>query len=152
MSQAENVAAEPVPWTPFREKLWVTLLRTGLIAAAIGFVFAWRSHHFSVWPLASLLAFWPAFGGHWVEVFFLNVMRPRLPWVRGVQILSRLLLWFVAGILLALAMQATAVFMGVPMVRSLSWLSAGLGFIAIELMVHLAMQFGGRPNFYDRRG
>ena len=33
---------------------------------------------------------WPSLGGHWVELWFLNWLRPRLPVARGAQIVTRL--------------------------------------------------------------
>src|SRR3982750_3519858 len=117
---------EPVAWQPYSERLWVTLARTGGIALAVGALLAWRWGAIGRWPLAALLAFWPTFGGHWVEVFFLNVLHPWLPMARGTQITARLGVWFVGGIVLALGMMATAMLLGVTPARWLAWWTAGV--------------------------
>jgi hypothetical protein len=36
--------------------------------------------------------------------------------------------------------------------HGLAWWLAGLGFIGIELVAHLALLLRRRPNFYDGRG
>ena len=146
--------AEPAPFQPYHEPLRATLLRTGLIAIAAGAVLAIASHgSVARWPAATLLALWPAFGGHWVELWFLNWLRPRLPATRGVQIAARLLVWVLGGVVLALGMYVTALAIIGP--RPMRWpalLIAGAAFIGIELIPHLFLQLRGRPSFYNGRG
>ena len=139
---------------PYREPLRVTLLRTGAIAVVIGGALA-RSLG-GRWPIATLIALWPALGGHFVEIFFLNFLRPRLAANRAVRIAARLVVWFVGGVILALAMGLTARAVGVHPAR---WTVpgsalglAGVGFIGIELVVHLVLQIIGQPSFYNGRG
>jgi hypothetical protein len=131
------------PWQPYREPLRTTLIRTGLIALAIGAVSA-RS--WERWPMATVVMLWPAFGGHWVEVWFLNWLRPRLALERSVQVAARLGVWFVGGIVLSMGMVATG-FEGRP-----AWWVAGLAFIGIELVAHVFLQLRGLPSFYNGRG
>jgi len=64
------------------------------------------------WPIATLLVLWPSLGGHWVEVWFLNWLRPRLSVARGVQVAARVGVWFVGGIGLAICMGLTAMAIG----------------------------------------
>ena len=138
---------------PYREPLRDTLLRTGLIAIAVGAVLAHQWGGLSRWPLATLMAFWPSFGGHWMEIFFLNWLRPRTPESRAVQILARISVWFVGGNLFALAMRYTAIALSdFRPERGPSWWIGGVVFIGIELVVHLVLQLGGRPSFYNGRG
>lgn len=141
------------PWQPYREPLRATLLRTGAIAAIAGAVFAQWKGGIARWPGAALLMLWPSFGGHWVEIWFLNWLRPRLPAARAVQSAARLAVWFAAGIGLAAGMGVTAIvlagFGGVPWPR---WWLAGLAFIGIELVAHLGLRLRGLPSFYNGRG
>jgi hypothetical protein len=128
-------------------------LRTIVIALVVGAVIArWRGG-FARWPLATLLALWPSLGGHWVEVFFLNVLRPRLSVNRAVQAAARLAVWFVGGSILASCLVLTAVALeGLqPAPWTASWLG-GIAFVGIELVAHLALLLRGRPSFYDGRG
>jgi hypothetical protein len=95
-------------WQSFREPLYLTLVRNGTIAIVLGAVVAQFWGGLSRWPLAVLLALWPSLCGHWLEVWFLNWLRPRLSAARGVQLAARLAVWFLGGIGLGLGMFLTA--------------------------------------------
>jgi len=136
-----------------REPLRATLLRTGTIALVVGGVLARWWGGLARWPMTTLLALWPAFGGHWVEVWFLDWLRPRLSRARAVQMGARIGVWFLGGAGLALGMGVTAMVLGGfrPAWRSVWW-RGGLAFIGIELVVHLLLQLRVRRSFYDGRG
>ena len=138
---------------PFREPLWRTLLRNGAIALVVGTLLSrwWRGP--SQWPLTVLLVLWFSLGGHLVEVGFLNGLRPLLPASRAVHIGVRVSVWFVAGIALGMGIVLTNKLIGAfPDALRLVWWSAGLAFIAVELLAHLPLQLRGRPSFYNGRG
>jgi hypothetical protein len=97
---------------PFHEPLRNTILRTGILAIALGAVLARFSGGWTRWPVASLLVLWFSFGGHWVEVWYLNWLRPRLPDARAPQSAARSVVWFGGGILLGFGMRATAALPG----------------------------------------
>lgn len=142
------------PWEPYRESLRATVLRTFAIAIVAGGVLALSGRGgLARWPVMTLLTLWPSFGGHWVEVFFLNGLRPRLPASRGAQVGARLLVWVIGGTVLAIGMCATARIL--PHARP-AWRQAmlfgGLAFIGVELLAHIFLQFRGRPGFYNGRG
>jgi hypothetical protein len=141
---------------PFREPLGSTLVRTGTIALVVGAVLARYRSGLARWPMATLLALWPALGGHFVELCFLNWIRPRLPDARAVQAGVRVGVWFVAGAGLALGMALTAQALGEPWPAQWSvWRACGLGglaFIGIEGVAHLALQLCGQPSFFNGRG
>jgi len=140
-------------WKPHREPLNSVVLRTFTIAIVVGAVVALIAGRLSRWPLLALLALWPSFGGHWIELLFLNWLRPRLPAARGVQALARVSLWFAAGVGFAVAMRATAlVLVSLPMATRLPWWVGGLGFVGIELIVHLVLMARARPSFFNGLG
>jgi hypothetical protein len=140
-------------WQPFREPLGVTLLRNGIIAVVLGAVLAGFWGGMRRWPIAVVVVLWPTLGGHLVEVWFLNLLRPLLPAARGVQAAARVGVWFVGGIGLAFCMRLTAkALTGLRPGRWPAWWVAGLAFIGIELVAHLALQLRGRPNFYNGLG
>jgi hypothetical protein len=140
-------------WQPFQEPLGRTLIRTVTVASVIGGAIALLSRRWSSWPLATLLVLWPSFGGHWVEVWFLNWLRPRVSPSPFVQKTTRVLVWFASGYLLALGMALTAsVFVPWRSPRWLTWWLPGATFIGIELVAHLMLQLRGRPSFYNGRG
>jgi hypothetical protein len=140
-------------WRPYREPLRVTLTRTISIAIVAGAVVASRSGGIRRWPLLSLLMLWPAFGGHWIDLAFLNWLRPRLPASRRIQVGARLAVWFVGGIVLAFGARLTAtLLLEHQSLAWLTWATAGTVFVAIELVAHGALYLRGRPSFYNGLG
>ena len=140
-------------WQPHRESFGVTLRRTVIIAAVAGAVLArWPGSRFP-WPVAMLLAFWISFGGHWVELWFLNWLRPRLSTARAVQATARLIVWFIGGTFLVSGLLLTAMsLIGFgPSIAPVYW-ARGFIFIGIELLVHLIAQLRGLPSFFNGRG
>ena len=140
------------PFKPFREPLRVTLLRTGTIAIVVGGVIARFSGGLARWPFLTLLVLWPSLGGHWVELWFLNWLRPRLPVARAIQLGSRVAVWLVGGMVLMVGMVLTIMALGSRPTHWPAWWLGGLVFIGVELIAHLALSLRGRPNFYDGRG
>ena len=140
-------------WQPYREPLRVTLTRTFTIAVLAGAVAAPWFGGLRRWPAVTLLMLWPSFGGHWIDLLFLNALRPRLPRAGVVQAIARFTVWFLGGILLALGLRLTA---GGLLAHArlvwLTWATAGVGFVVIELIAHGALHLRGRPSFYNGRG
>ena len=145
-----------VTWQPYREPLRATLVRTGTIAVVGGALLAKSWGGLALWPAATLLVLWPSLGGHFVELWFLNWLRPRLPRAAAVQVGARIAVWFIGGSVLALGMALTAVALGLRPAHGSAWRHAwwlaGLAFIGIELIVHLVIRLSGRPSFYNGRG
>lgn len=143
-------------WQPYREPLRVTLTRTLGIAVLAATIAAPRLRWlggFRRWPVLVLLMLWPSFGGHWVDLLFLNWLRPRLPAARSIQLIARLAVWFAAGIILAFGARMTANLLLVrPPAAWLPWAMAGAAFVAIELVAHAALQLRGRASFYNGLG
>ena len=136
-------------WQPYDEPLRATLARTFGIAILAGGVLAYWRGGFTWWPLASALVLWPSFGGHWLEVWFLNWLRPRLPDTRGgagccspfgvVHRRHRSRTRHALHCDRADRDSATA--------GMIAWWIAGLGFIGIELVAQLVLELRGRPSF-----
>lgn len=141
------------PWQPYREPFRSTLVRTFAIALVVGALVTrlWGGG-FSRWPAVSLLMLWPAFGGHWVELLFLNWLRPRLPAARATQVAARSAVWFVGGSFLALGMALTAITLGIRPMQWPAWWIGGIAFIGVELVAHLGLQLRGQPSVYNGRG
>jgi hypothetical protein len=143
-------------WQPYRESLRTTLTRTVLVAIVAGTVFAtWsaRAGRTLRWPVAVALMFWPSFGGHWLELWYLNWLRPRLPVARTVQVVARLGTWFLGGCLLGVGVLLTArALSGFRLTQWPAWWVAGVGFIGVELVAHMALQARARPSFFNGRG
>ena len=136
---------------PHREPLRTTMIRNALIAIGAGTVLAASARSIR-WPFAVVLMLWPSFGGHWIEVWYLNWLRPRLPAAPSVQRLARIGTWFVGGCGLGLGMSLTARALGGngPATRPAWWL-AGVVFVGLELIVHVALQLRGKQSFFNGR-
>ena len=146
----ETVVGE---WQPFREPARATLARTVGIALVAGALFARQWGGMARWPVTTVVMLWPALGGHFLELWFLNWLRPRLPRRRSVQVAARVALWFVGGVLFLIAMRLTAAALtGLQPASRVAWWIGGLAFIAIELVAQLVLHLRGRPSFYDGRG
>jgi hypothetical protein len=134
-------------WTPFREPVRATLART------LGALLARLWGGLARWPIATLLMLWPMLGGHLLELWFLNWLRPRLSPTRGVQIGARIAVWFLGGSLLGLGMAFTATSLGaLRPAHWPPWWLAGIAFMGVELVAHAALLLRGRPSFYSGSG
>ena len=149
-------AATSAAWKPYREPLRATLARTILIAIVAGTVLAaWstRSAHPLRWAVAVILVLWVSFGGHWLELWYLNWFRPRLPAAPAVQRVVRLGTWFVGGCGLGIGMALTARAVdGIHLARWPAWWVAGVAFIGVELVAHAVLEARGRASFFNGRG
>ena len=140
-------------WQLFREPLRRTLTRTVGIAVVAGGIFAILRGSVARWPAATVVMLWPSLGGHWIELWFLNWLRPRLGRGRVTQVAARLAVWFVGGVTLGAGMWLTA--WALPGLRRPSaavWWLAGLGFVCLELAAQTWLQLRGRPSFFNGRG
>jgi hypothetical protein len=144
---------QPTPnWTKFREPISRTLARNIAIGLFVGSALAlWRRDAglFVPW---SVLALWFSLGGHYVEVLFLNGIRPRIARARLAQVSARLTVWFVGGAMLFVLMALTARLLPVRPPSFGSWWFGALGFIGIELLAHANLALHGLPNFYSGGG
>ena len=136
-------------WQPYHEPLHVTLVRTGLVGLVLGLIVARLQSQRASWPQWTAFALWFSFGGHWVELFFLNWLRPRLPSARWVHITVRLCTWLVGGTFLMLGARFTALSISAQALRLPPWWLGGPVFLGLELLVHALPQLRAQPNFYN---
>jgi hypothetical protein len=140
-------------WQPYRESFRRTATRTLAIAMVVAALVAPSAGGFSRWPVLTLLFLWPSFGGHWVDLFFLNWLRPRLSHQPAVQRIARIGVWFAGGALIALGMKLTVqALFARPQIVWLTWIRGGAIFIAIELVAHGALTFRRRASFFNGLG
>lgn len=143
----------PPTWPQHREPLRATLTRNFTIAVVAGGVAALSVRKPLLWPIVAALALWPTFGGHWLEMLFLNGIRSRLPGGRLVQIVGRLAVWFAGGVVLGFAVFNTMRILSVTSpVRMPPWWVAGVAFILVELVAHFALSMRKQPSFFGGDG
>ena len=133
----------------YYEPLHITLVRTGLIGLVLGLVAARVQSQPAAWPQWTAFALWFSFGGHWVELFFLNWFRPRLASARWAQVTGRLFTWLVGGALLMVGARVTVLSLSAQSLRLPPWWLGGPVFVGLELLVHALPALRGRPNFYN---
>jgi hypothetical protein len=141
-----------VGWTPFREPFARTLARNVAIAVILGAALAIRQRDLALVLPNSALALWFSLGGHYVEVAFLNGIRPRIASTWLAQRSARLAAWFTGGAMLYVLMATTARVLPVHAPPLKSWWMGGLILIGVEFVAHASLAFRGRPNFYDGKG
>lgn len=140
-------------WQTHREPFSATLKRTVGLALVVGGIVALRYGKVQAWPVAAGLMLWFTFGGHWVEMWFLNWLRPRLSQSRVSQVAARLAVWFVGGVVLGAGIVFTMrLFAFTRAIQPPAWWVAGIAFIAVELVAHGALALRHRPNFYNGEG
>jgi len=157
---------DPSRFDLYRESLATTITRTGLIALVLGSIgtvarlgrvpssgMEWYG-----WLVLVLFVSWISFGGHWVELFYLNFLRPRIARLHdGLLILVRVAIWLVGGAILFLGAVTTRSLLSSgdwptdPQVQG-AVLYGGPMFVVIELVVHLIAVAIGRPSFWNLRG
>ena len=136
-------------WQSYHEPLRVTLVRTGLVALVVGIILARVQGPRASWPQWTAFALWFTFGGHWVELGFLNWLRPRLAAARWAQITGRLFTWIVGGTVLMVGARITASPLSAQALHLPPWWLGGPVFVCVELLVHALPQVRGQPNFYN---
>jgi len=136
----------------FEEPFRRTLTRNVTIAAVVGVVLAFRRHDLGLFLPVTILALWFSLGGHYVELLFLNGVRPRVPQGRATQAVARLLVWFLGGAILYVCTAVTARALPIAGPPLTQWWFGSVLFIGLELAVHGIFVLRGLPNFYDGRG
>jgi hypothetical protein len=138
-------------WERFSEPWSTTLLRTVGLAGAIGIGVGLYQRRLVVVPTAALLALWFTLGGHFVEVWFRNGLRPRLS-SPLMALVARLATWFVGGYVLLRGALWTRSLIAGHGTAPWPWWAGGVFFIGAELAVHLGLRARRQPNVFDGRG
>jgi|SRR5580658_173786 hypothetical protein len=139
-------------WLRVDEPILRTIARNVTIAIVAGAAIALlRRAPWLALP-GTLLALWPSLGGHFVEIAFLDGVRPRLPRGRLVQVSARLVWWLAGGVLLGGALIATAHALPIAAPPWRRWWTWAPIFLGVELTVHALLALRGRPNFYRGDG
>ncbi|SRR6266498_2199826 len=139
-------------WPRFEEPFRRTLARTVALAAIVGAVLALQRHDLKLLLPIAALALWFSLGGHYLELAFLNELRPRVPPGRLMQAVVRVLVWLSGGVVLYVGMAATARALPIEAPPLRLWWFGGFLLVGVELVVHALLAVRRRPNFYNGRG
>lgn len=133
-----------------------TIFRTAITAAIIAAILTF-THVFAVSAMSApallgviwLMVYCIVYGGHWLEVLFINQIKFMLPPNKAVIYFSRIVYWFLNGIpLFMLANWVGNAFTNHDLNLG-RWWTFGLAYIAIELFMHLIMQLRYRKSYYN---
>jgi hypothetical protein len=139
-------------WSRMDEPFRLTLARNVAICVVVGVLVSLLRHDFRLFLPVAVLALWPSLGGHFIELAFLNVLRPRISQGRLTQAVVRMLVWAASGVLLYLCMAATARLLAIEILPLDLWWCGCVLFIGIEIAVHAVLAIRGLSSFYDGRG
>jgi hypothetical protein len=103
-------------------------------------------------PSVTLFALWFTLGGHFLELLFRNRLRHYISGQLAAQVLARVAYWFAGGAMLFECALATRTLLAPRMPVPFSWWLAGIGFVGVELVIHLGLRARGQPSVYDGRG
>jgi hypothetical protein len=139
----------------YRESFVATLRRTVAIALVLTTIFSLiypRQESFWLfWLRAFPAIFWFPFGGHYVELAYLNLLRIRRPWVHRHRIVGRLLCWFIGGLPLGLGCWWTWIAVGAKPDFTLPFWWGMPFFVVAEFIVHAFLSLQGLPSFWNGR-
>ncbi len=146
--------------TPYSESIAATLFRTVSIALIVGSLLtvatvSWYRTQLSAavyWFSLVTAVFWFSFGGHWVELLHLNVIRMKLSRSRTTEVVVRLAVWSLGGLILFAGMKTTLTAFGNLLLSVFPWWLGGFFFIFVELIVHTISAAFGRANFWSGDG
>ena len=135
------------------------LLRCIIVAILIGTLFTINLytskplHPLTIWAANVVGLFWMTFGGHWLELVYVNFIANRFH-TQFMQRLVRITLWFTVGGLIVLASSWTRTLFGFGAfaVRPLNWEIAGLFFILVQLVIHTVYYLFKQPSFWTHDG
>jgi hypothetical protein len=139
-------------WPRVEEPLGRTLRRTVCIALVVGAAFALRAHQVRLLVPMALIALWPSLGGHYVEIAFLNGLRPHLPRARTAQLAARVAVWLVAGVGFYLLMALSTRVLPMRRLPWRWWWAGAPAFVVIELLAHVGLALRRAPSIYDGQG
>lgn len=143
---------QQVQFTPFREPMRSTVLRTFSIALAPALVTCLVTHKTSAFAPLFFGVLWFSLGGHFAELLWLEVIRYRLPRSSFIQKIGRISFWFVSGMILGVPMSLTMHRLD-PRINPPNLLIIGFAYVLIELAVHyVLLHRSGKASFYNSAG
>jgi hypothetical protein len=162
----DNLPLDPNRFTPHRESLTATVTRTFAIAIVLAFMgnlihfrhLPKTSGEWHRWLTLVVFVAWFSFGGHWVELAYLNGIRPKIAHWSDISLsFVRLTVWLIGGTILLLGaimsrdLILNSEFPGYSNIFP-AVLYGGPVFCAIELVVHVLLFHRGKPSFFNFRG
>jgi hypothetical protein len=136
----------------FPKTLIRTLITAALIAVILLFAHVFPLHGMSkpaVFSIIWLMIFCIVFGGHWLELLFINDIKFMLPQNLLLFYLTRLIYWFLCAIPLFILADWIGNSLSHQGLRLGNWLTFGFFYIGIELFMHAIMHLRWKKSFYN---
>ncbi len=140
----------------YPELFFQTVKRTIITTTVIAIVLTWSG----VFPTGGkskpelfgmiwLIAFCIVFGGHWLELVFINYLKFGLPGNILLLYFVRIAYWFLCSVPLFIAANAVANLFSHTTQHLGRWWAFGLIYIGIQLLMHAIMHIRLRKSFYN---
>jgi hypothetical protein len=138
------------------ERFLQTITRTIFTTTIIAFILTF-AHVFPVVGMSKLFLFaaiWLmifciVFGGHWLELMFINYIKLLLPQNRILLYFARIIYWFLSAIPLFMLATWVGSLLINQGLRLGNWWAFGFFYIGIELLMHAIMHLRGKKSFYN---
>lgn len=137
---------------PFLKVVLRTLVTSAVIALILTFarVFPYQGMgKTAVFGLIWLMLFCVVFGGHWLEVLFINYLKDMLPQNILLLYFARIAYWILCSVPLFILANFAANSLTSHGMHLGNWESFGLVYIGIELIMHTFMYFRWKKSFYN---
>ncbi|QEC75041.1 hypothetical protein [Mucilaginibacter ginsenosidivorax] len=129
-----------------------TIITTTIIAAILYWVHVFPSGGKSKLVLFEMIwsvVFCIVFGGHWLELLFINGVKFSLPKNIISLYLIRIVYWFVCAVPLFFAANLITGLFSPKTVQMGRWWMFGFFYIGIQLLMHAIMQVRFKKSFYN---
>ena len=96
-----------------------------------------------------LMIFCIVYGGHWLELVFINKVKFMLPLNKGLFYFTRIAFWFLSSIPLFFLAKFVGNSLTYYVFHLGTWWAFGFFYIGIELFMHAAMHLRLKKSFYN---
>lgn len=129
-----------------------TILTTTIIAIILNWLHVFPSDgksKLALFEMIWLVVFLIVFGGHWLELLFINGIKFSLPKNIPSLYFMRIVYWFLCAVPLFFIANLIANLFSHNTVRMGHWWMFGFFYIGIQLLMHAIMQLRLKKSFYN---
>lgn len=139
-----------------REQPFQTMMRTVITTTVITVILT-LCHifpgvvisQFSVVGTLWLMVFCIVYGGHWLELLYINQVKFLLPLKRGVFYFTRIIFWFLSSLPLFILANWVGNSLTNYSLHLGKWWAFGIFYVGLELFMHTVMHLRWKKSFYN---